>query len=101
MSRKELLKNLRTKIKDVETRPRAKSILEGIKKSSGYKPGEPVLVPDCKKKMIWKNLCDGLCPACANPLMDNPKDTRLIICSTCDFKIKATRTEEILKNLDD
>jgi hypothetical protein len=87
MGQKEVLEDLRRKIKKIENRPHARAMFNGIK---NFNPKELVQIqdhdPQMKPKMIWKNLQNNLCPKCAKDLTWS-EDGRLIKCVLCDFKI--------------
>ena len=97
MSKEEILNNLKTKIKDIETRPHARSMLEGIKKAD---PDQPVAIqdndPQMKPKLIWSNLKKNLCVKCGKELTWS-NDGKMIKCVVCDFKIGIDKFDKYSK----
>lgn len=45
--------------------------------------------------MDWKRLKNGICPSCGSQMRDKGV---LVMCTKCDFKIRATRMKEILED---
>jgi hypothetical protein len=87
--REELLNSLRKKITDIENRPHAKQILNGLS-------GESELVnvqdqdPQSKPKMHWDNLKKDRCPKCGSELTWS-SDGRFIVCVVDSFKISVDK----------
>lgn len=89
MGKEELIKNLRQKITDIETRPKARDMLKGIQKGC-KNSSEPIKIQDTdpqqKPKMFWGNLKNNKCPVDGYELTWT-KDGRQIKCMVCSFKI--------------
>ena len=96
MSKQELLDSLKTKIKDIEKRPHAQSMLTALTQNKN----EPVQVqdqdPQMQQRLNWEALKRNLCPKCAEDLTWTP-DKKFIKCSVCDFKINTKRFSELTR----